>query len=314
MSGSQGSDQEFEVDRILDHRKQGAKSEYLIRWKDFGPEDDSWEPVQNLTHCRDLVEHYNRVYLSPVTPGSSTSSLSRLGSLSKMPAKVSSRSRSRSSSRSRSKKSSSSPSRSPSRKSSRTSTVTKEVVTKRSGRSPNRSVRSSASSQLTRSPVKEASFSQRSATKVVEETTTGRQSAVLEQRQVHVQHSWTSTSAGIAEIRGRRQVRASEMSDSDEEVDTKRKVKDEVDAADTQSWFGQKRREMLESLQSRSSSSQHKVQSLSEPRAIKETSGWSFTTYRPMAKFGVHRSDIPIVVFVACLVVIGITFLIEEYF
>ena len=29
---------------------------YLVRWKGHGEEDDSWEPLEHLTSCRELVE------------------------------------------------------------------------------------------------------------------------------------------------------------------------------------------------------------------------------------------------------------------
>jgi hypothetical protein len=42
----------FQIDRIVDHRltKLGRRvtREYLIRWKDFGPEHNSWEPERNI--------------------------------------------------------------------------------------------------------------------------------------------------------------------------------------------------------------------------------------------------------------------------
>jgi hypothetical protein len=40
---------EYEVDTILRHRvSRGRKLEYLIRWKNYDPSDDTWEPEANL--------------------------------------------------------------------------------------------------------------------------------------------------------------------------------------------------------------------------------------------------------------------------
>ena len=40
---------EFEVDKIMDKRVAGSKTEYLVRWKNFDdPEEDTWETASNL--------------------------------------------------------------------------------------------------------------------------------------------------------------------------------------------------------------------------------------------------------------------------
>jgi hypothetical protein len=42
----------YEVDYILRMRHTAAgQPQFLIRWKGFGPEDDSWEPRQALMMC-----------------------------------------------------------------------------------------------------------------------------------------------------------------------------------------------------------------------------------------------------------------------
>ncbi|RYP44155.1 hypothetical protein DL768_009354 [Monosporascus sp. mg162] len=38
----------YEVDRILDHRGYGRNRQYLIRWKGYSSDDDSWEPTDNI--------------------------------------------------------------------------------------------------------------------------------------------------------------------------------------------------------------------------------------------------------------------------
>ena len=52
--------QEYEVEHILDDtgsRATGNKK-YLVRWKGYGPEDDTWEPLDNLMHCAGKVQQY----------------------------------------------------------------------------------------------------------------------------------------------------------------------------------------------------------------------------------------------------------------
>jgi hypothetical protein len=50
--------EEYEVHDILDQRKKNGKMEYLVRWKDYGPEDDTWEPRENLQNAPEILWHY----------------------------------------------------------------------------------------------------------------------------------------------------------------------------------------------------------------------------------------------------------------
>ena len=38
---------------------QGVVS-YKVRWKGYGSEEDTWEPVDNLDSCQDLVDDFNK--------------------------------------------------------------------------------------------------------------------------------------------------------------------------------------------------------------------------------------------------------------
>ena len=55
-------EEEFEVDRILDHRssKSGKreKREFLIRWLGYGPEHDTWEPEASLENAPECLKDY----------------------------------------------------------------------------------------------------------------------------------------------------------------------------------------------------------------------------------------------------------------
>lgn len=52
------SEPEWEVKTILDHRRQQNRHEFLIHWKGFPPDDDSWEPIENLDGSQELIAEY----------------------------------------------------------------------------------------------------------------------------------------------------------------------------------------------------------------------------------------------------------------
>lgn len=47
----------FEVEKVLDDKMIGRTRHYLIRWKGFGPNDDTWEKAGNL-HCPTILKDY----------------------------------------------------------------------------------------------------------------------------------------------------------------------------------------------------------------------------------------------------------------
>lgn len=51
------NDDSFEVEDILKHKLVKSKRYFLVRWKSYGPEDDSWEPEINL-QCPTLLKKY----------------------------------------------------------------------------------------------------------------------------------------------------------------------------------------------------------------------------------------------------------------
>lgn len=56
-------DASFEVEKILKHKedKRGVQT-FLIRWKNYGPEHDTWEPERNLKNCQTMLERYKHLH------------------------------------------------------------------------------------------------------------------------------------------------------------------------------------------------------------------------------------------------------------
>ena len=55
------SDQtDYEVEQLLDVRKFGNQWRYLIRWKNYSPGEDSWEPLKCLRNCPKKLEQFHQ--------------------------------------------------------------------------------------------------------------------------------------------------------------------------------------------------------------------------------------------------------------
>jgi len=60
-------DVEWEVEAILDSKMIRGRLKYFVDWKGFPPSERSWEPLQNLEHCPELLDAYHQRY--PDKPG-----------------------------------------------------------------------------------------------------------------------------------------------------------------------------------------------------------------------------------------------------
>ena len=52
-------DAEYEVSHIVDKKIEHGKVLYLVRWKGYSPDDDTWEPEENLSNAPDAIEQFN---------------------------------------------------------------------------------------------------------------------------------------------------------------------------------------------------------------------------------------------------------------
>jgi len=54
--------EEWEVERILNKRKVRGKDKYLVCWKGFMAESDTWEGRENLENAKEVIEEFEKEY------------------------------------------------------------------------------------------------------------------------------------------------------------------------------------------------------------------------------------------------------------
>jgi len=55
-------EEEWEVERILNKRRVRGKDKYLVRWKGFTVESDTWERRENLENAKEAIEEFEKEY------------------------------------------------------------------------------------------------------------------------------------------------------------------------------------------------------------------------------------------------------------
>ncbi|KAJ1645271.1 Chromobox protein 1, partial [Dispira simplex] len=75
-------EEEYEVEKIMDRRTRGNHAEYLIKWKGYGNEWNTWEPEDNL-YCHDLLREFLRARKRPPKSTTRTSASKKNNSIQK---------------------------------------------------------------------------------------------------------------------------------------------------------------------------------------------------------------------------------------
>ncbi|XP_070048219.1 DNA (cytosine-5)-methyltransferase CMT2 isoform X2 [Nicotiana tomentosiformis] len=66
QAGSKASSGEYEVLRLVDicygdpNNKGKSGLHFKVRWKGYGPSEDTWEPIENLENCQDSIKEFVR--------------------------------------------------------------------------------------------------------------------------------------------------------------------------------------------------------------------------------------------------------------
>ena len=50
--------EEYKVEEVRKHRKQGRRTQYLVHWKDYRDEHDQWIAETGLPHTKETIEDY----------------------------------------------------------------------------------------------------------------------------------------------------------------------------------------------------------------------------------------------------------------
>ena len=55
-------EEEYKVEKVINKRKRYGKWKYLVRWKGYMAEEDSWKREANLKNTKEVVEEYEKKY------------------------------------------------------------------------------------------------------------------------------------------------------------------------------------------------------------------------------------------------------------
>jgi len=59
VSGSEGEEEEYIVEKVVDKRIKHGVVQYFLKWKNYPESENSWEPAENL-QCAELIAVFER--------------------------------------------------------------------------------------------------------------------------------------------------------------------------------------------------------------------------------------------------------------
>lgn len=60
MSSDSSSNEEYNVEKILDVKTKGNKTKYFVKWEGYSSDSNTWEPEENLSNCHKLLEDFKK--------------------------------------------------------------------------------------------------------------------------------------------------------------------------------------------------------------------------------------------------------------
>lgn len=60
---TQQGEEEYEVESIVDSKHLKKGWQYRVRWKGYSPQEDTWEPKENLGNAKKALDHYHKSQL-----------------------------------------------------------------------------------------------------------------------------------------------------------------------------------------------------------------------------------------------------------
>ena len=57
-------EKEYEIEKIIRHRRTPSTRSFLIQWKGYSTEEDSWVPERDLKHAKSTLTAYKKLHPS----------------------------------------------------------------------------------------------------------------------------------------------------------------------------------------------------------------------------------------------------------